>query len=302
MKEIEYFPSLQLDEWESTNNTLHLYLQIIGKIRLALFPPKNHWWHVTLYVSSRGLTTGPIPYNSWNFTIEFDFINHSLNVITSKGQSVTIKLHNISVREFYQNVFSHLSELGIDARINAVPYDIPDMSTEPFDRDSKHKSYDQEYVQRFWSILVQVDSIFQEYRGRFNGKTTPVHLFWHHMDLAVTFFSGKKAPKREGVGKVEGEAYSHEMISFGFWTGDKNVREPAFYAYAYPPIEGVMEKPLKPSQAIWNKDAGMALLMYNSIRKLKSPRDAVLDFLDSVYRVCAQKAGWDMKVLRHTPL
>jgi hypothetical protein len=299
MKEDEYFPPMPLDKWEGTYNTLHLYLQIIGKIRLALFPPKNHWWHVALYVSSRGLTTLPIPYRAFNFTIEFDFIDHSLVITTSKGQTERIRLQNLTVAEFYRGVVSRLSDLGIDAPIKAVPYDVPDVSTEPFEKDTTHASYDGEYVRRFWSVLVGVDSIFGEFRGHFLGKSTPVHLFWHHMDLALTFFSGKKAPEREGAGLVERDASSHEVISFGFWAGDKNVREPAFYAYASPPPEGLMDEPLKPEGAFWNREAGMALLMYNRVREEKSPQRAVLDFLDSVYRAGAERAGWDTDALNY---
>jgi hypothetical protein len=301
MKEDEYFPPLPLERWESTYNTLHLYLQIVGKIRLVLFPPQNHWWHVTLYVSSRGLTTRPIPCRDFNFTIEFDFIDHSLVITTSRGQIERIKLQNLPVAEFYRRIFSHLSDLGIDTRIKAVPHAVPDVSIEPFEKDTTHASYDGEYVKRFWSVLVGVDSIFQEFRGHYLGKSTPVHFFWHHMDLALTLFSGKKAPEREGVGVVERDAYSHEVISFGFWAGDKNVREPAFYAYAYPPPEGLMDEPLKPKGAFWNRDAGMALLMYNGVREEKSPRKAVLDFLDSAYRAGAQRAGWDMDALNYRP-
>lgn len=297
----ELFPALPLEEWEDSKNTLHLFLQIVGKIRLGTFPKKNHWWHVPFYVSTRGLTTGPIPYKGIMFEIEFDFIDHVLQISSSDGSVRDIVLvDNLSVAEFYKQLFSHLSELGIDVTIKAVPYDIPGV-TEPFASDSQHASYDKDYVNRFWRILVQVDSIFQEFRGRFIGKSTPVHLFWHHMDLALTRFSGRPAPEREGVHSVEGEAYSHEVISFGFWAGDDNVREPAFYAYAFPQPEGLTDEALHPEDAFWNPDAGMALLMYNTVRKAPSPKQAVLDFLESVYQAGARKANWDVKALQLTP-
>jgi hypothetical protein len=285
---------LPLDEWEATCNTLHLYLQVVGKIKLALNPPRNHWWHVPLYVSSRGLTTGPIPHEGWNFTLVFDFIDHALTTDTSRGQVKKIELKSLSVADFYRAVMSNLTELGISAVIRPVPYDMPDVSTTPFDADTAHASYDSAYVNKYWSILVQVNSVLQEFQGRFLGKCTPVHLFWHHMDLALTLFSGKKGPDRPDAGTVERDAYSHEVISFGFWAGDKNLREPAFYAYAYPSPEGLMEEPLQPEKAFWNPDAGMALLTYNAIREDLSPRDSLLAFLESVYRAAARKAGWDI--------
>jgi hypothetical protein len=301
MNKDELFPPLPLDEWEATYDTLHLYFQIVGKVKLALNPPRNHWWHIPLYISSRGITSRAIPYGDGNFSIDFDFIEDALKITTSRGQSRETKLEALSVADFYRAVSSHLSELDIDLHIKAVPYDTPDISTQPFEEDVTHASYDGEYVRRFWSILVQVNGIFQEFQGCFLGKCTPVHLFWHHMDLALTLFSGKMAPERPDAGIVERDAYSHEVISFGFWAGDKNVREPAFYAYAYPPPEGLMDEPLKPAKAFWNRDAGMALLMYNAIREDESPRDALLAFLESVYQAASQKGSWDMDALRYIP-
>jgi hypothetical protein len=194
---------------------------------------------------------------------------------------------------------STLSKLGIHVTVRPVPYDMPDISTTPFDADTAHAAYDGDHVRTYWSILVQVNSIFQDFQGRFLGKSTPVHLFWHHMDLALTFFSGKKGPDRPDAGTVERDAYSHEVISFGFWAGDKNVREPAFYAYAYPSPDGLMDEPLKPQKAFWNPDAGMALLTYNALREERSSRDALLAFLESVYQAAARKAGWDIEGFRY---
>ncbi len=295
------FPALPLDEWEDTYDTLHLYLQIIGKIRLKLFPKINHWWHVPFYVSTRGLTTLPIPYGPVTFEMEFDFTRHLFAIRTSQGATKSLPLKNgLSVAEFYKTVFTYLADLGIAADILAIPYDVPDISKEPFEKMVKYASYDPEYANRFWQILVQIDSTFQVFRGRFVGKSTPVHLFWHHFDLALTRFSGRPATVREGASIVEREAYSHEVISFGFWAGDKQVREPAFYAYAHPAPPGMMDEPLQPKEARWNPDAGMALYRYDDMRRAPDPGQALLDFLESAYQAAARRANWDLEALALT--
>ncbi len=293
----EQFPALPIEDWEDTMNTLHLFLQIIGKIRLKLFPKKNHWWHVPFYVSTRGLTTNPIPYGDMIFEMEFDFIDHVLIIRTSKNSEKVIALKGFSVAEFYKNLFSSLSELGINAEIWAVPYDVP-FSTEPFEKDDQHASYDEKYVNRYWRVLVQISSIFQIYRGKFIGKCSQVHYFWHHADIALTFFSGRPAPEREGAGPVEREAYSHEVISFGFWAGDENVREPALYAYVYPEPKGLTDEPLSPEGSFWAPEGGMALLMYNEVRKSPDPKQVILDFMESVYQAGAKRANWDVKAFQ----
>jgi len=301
-KEVAFLP-LPLEEWKETKNTLHLYLQIIGKIRLALFPRLNHWWHVPLYVSSRGLTTRAIPYTYGNFEVEFDFIDHALLISASGGARRQFSLRDgLSVAEFYKNIFAQLSALGVNAEIRAVPYDT--ISAEPFATDTRHASYDKEYVERFWRILVGVDNIFEEFRGRFTGKSTPVHLFWHSFDLALTRFSGRPAPVREGAGVVEREAYSHEVISFGFWAGDDNVPAPAFYSYTAPEPKGLTDEPLRPEAAYWGSLRGgaIALLMYDEVRTAESPRDAVLEFLESAYQAGANRAGWDQEKFKLKPL
>ncbi|MDQ1274525.1 MAG: hypothetical protein QG610_96 [Euryarchaeota archaeon] len=206
-------------------------------------------------------------------------------------------LKGLSVAEFYEKVFTGLDELGIVAGIKPVPYDIPEV-TEPFVSDNQHASYDEEYVNRFWRILVQVDSIFKVFRGWFTGKGSPVHFFWHHTDLAFTLFSGMPAPVREGASPVEREASSHEIISFGFWAGDQNVREPAFYAYMHPQPDGLMFEPLSPKKAFWSPEAGEAFLMYEDVRNADSPEKAVLDFLESVYQAGAKRANWDTDAFR----
>lgn len=300
MRDVQ-FPPLPIEEWEDTKNTLHLFLQIVGKVRLALFPKINHWWHVPFYVSVRGLTTGPIPYEDMIFEMEFDFRDkeHVLRIETSEGDSKTVPLKGLSTAGFYERVFSSLGEFGIVAGIKPVPYDIPGV-TEPFTSDYQFASYDEEYVNRFWRILVQVYSIFQVFRGWFTGKSSPVHFFWHHADLALTRFSGRPAPFREGANPVELESSSHEIISFGFWAGDQNVREPAFYAYMHPQPAGLMNEPLSPKEAFWDHQAGLALLMYNDVRNADSPEKAVLDFLESVYQAGAKKANWDIEAFRLT--
>ncbi|MET0752322.1 MAG: DUF5996 family protein [Pyrinomonadaceae bacterium] len=296
------FPPLPLDAWRPTKDTLHLYLQIIGKIRLTLFPRLNHWWHVPFYVSTRGLTTRPIPYKSGNFEIEFDFIEHKLKITTSAGERREFDLQEgLSVAEFYKKVFENLSALGIEAKIRAVPYEAP--SKIPFAKNTENKSYDKEYIERFRQILVSVNDILEEFRARFTGKSTPVHLFWHSFDLALTRFSGKPAPVREEAGTVEREAYSHEVISFGFWAGDDNVPAPAFYSYTAPEPEGLMDEPLQPEKAFWDNTKGaMALLMYDEARTSERPREAVLKFLESAYQAGAKRADWDTEQFALKPL
>ncbi len=288
------FPPLPLEDWQATKNTLHLYLQIVGKIRLTLFPRLNHWWHVPLYVSSRGLTTQAIPYGYGNFEIEFDFIEHELVITTSSGTRRQFSLQDgLSVSEFYKNIFAHLSALGIDVKIRAVPYETG--GEEPFESDTQHAAYDKEYIERFWRILVAVNNIFAQFRGRFIGKSTPVHLFWHSFDLALTRFSGRLASVREGAGVVEREAYSHEVISFGFWAGDDNVPAPAFYSYTAPEPKGLTDEPLRPEVAYWGSSRGgaIALLMYDDVRKADDPGEMVLEFLESAYQAGVNRAGWE---------
>ena len=292
------FPPLPIEQWEETKNTLHLFFQIVGKILLTLFPKMNHWWHVTLYLSPRGMTTRPIPYQNMIFEIKFDFINHRLIITTSNGQEKSFGLEGISVSDFYKHITSALNELGIEAHIKATPYDVP-FGKVPFESDQEHSSYDKEYVNRYWRILVQVNSVFEEFRSRFIGKSTPVHLYWHHADLAVTRYSGKKAPDYEGGTAADREAYSHEVISVGFWAGDEKVRAPAFYSYTYPEPKGLAQEPLAPKEAFWNTEGAgsMAILMYDDLRKTQSPRQALLDYLESAYQAGAKRANWKIEEL-----
>jgi hypothetical protein len=294
-------PEIPLDAWRPTKNTLHLYCQIVGKIRLAMHPRLNHWWHVTLYVSPRGLTTRAIPYPGGNFEIEFDFKSHKLEIRTSDGAVEDFALFDgLSVADFYSSLFANLAKLGIEPKIWPIPYEAP--STMPFAEDTENKSYDKEYVERFHRTLVAVDDILEEFRGRFVGKSTPVHMFWHSFDLALTRFSGKRATPRDGAGKVEREAYSHEVISFGFWFGDdKTVPAPAFYSYTAPEPAGLADEQLSPVSAKWRESNGahLALLMYDDVRSAENPRAIVLDFLESAYQAGAKRAEWDVSDLSY---
>jgi hypothetical protein len=291
------FPEMPLDAWRPTKNTLHLFCQIVGKIRLAMHPRINHWWHVPLYVSPRGLTTRTIPYTGGNFEIEFDFKTHRLEIRTSDGAMEDFALYDgLTVADFYQSLFSNLAKLGIEPHIKPIPYEAP--STTPFPDDTENKSYDKDYVERFHNILVAVDDILQEFRGRFIGKSTPVHMFWHSFDLALTRFSVKRVTPREGAGMVEREAYSHEVISFGFWFGDdKTVPAPAFYSYTAPEPAGLADEPLAPGSAKWAESNGahMALLMYDDVRGSGDPRSMILEFLESAYQAGAKRAGWSIE-------
>lgn len=296
------FPALPLEKWKATKNTLHLYTQIIGKIRLAMHPRINHWWHVPLYVSPRGLTTRPIPFAQGNFEIVFDFIDHKLEIAASTGEKREFALADgLTVADFYKNVFENLGALGITPKIWAVPYEAP--SKTPFTEETEFHSYNKEYIEKFHRVLVTVNDIFEEFRGRFTGKSTPVHMFWHSFDLALTRFSGRPGKVREDAGTVEREAYSQEVISFGFWPGDDNVPAPAFYSYTAPEPEGLTDEPLKPEAAKWNTDKGaMAILMYDDARETGIPRETVLEFLESAYQAGAKRANWDVDEFSLKPL
>ena len=295
------FLEIPLDAWRPTKNTLHLYCQIVGKIRLAMHPRLNHWWHVPLYVSPRGITTRTIPYNGGNFEIEFDFREHCLLIKTSSGETEDFALFDgLSVADFYSSLFANLAKLDIEPKIWAVPYEAP--STTPFAQDNENKSYDKKYVERFHQTLVAVDDILEEFRGRFIGKSTPVHMFWHSFDLALTRFSGKKAPTMPEANMVTQEAYSHEVISFGFWFGDdKTVPAPAYYSYTAPEPAGLADEPLTPTSSKWVESNGahLALLLYDDVRTLPNSREAVLDFLESSYQAGAKRAGWDIEALQY---
>jgi hypothetical protein len=289
-------PPLPLDAWEGTKETLHRYAQVVGKIRLTYAPFKNHWWHVPLYVSTRGLTTSPIPYGPKTFAVDFDLLDNRLEVSTSEAESFGFSLDDLAVAEFYERLVEGLEVMGIRVSINTRPFDLDDEQT--LDKNVFHCTCDQEYARRYRRVLAWVDEVFQEFAGRFNGKQSPSHLFWHSFDLALTRFSGRRAPEREGADPVTREAYSHELISFGFWPGDRDVREPAFYSYTAPEPEDLTDQPLNPEAASWAPEGGMALLMYEDVRRSDSPRETLLRFLESAYQAGAKTANWDAEAFR----
>lgn len=291
----ETWPSLPLEEWQETYATLHMWTQIVGKIRLVQSPLINHWWQVPLYVSARGLTTSAIPYEARSFEIDFDFIDHQLLIKTSEGVTKTIALVPRSVADFYSELMATLRSLGIEVEITARPDEVPNPI--PFAEDHAHAAYDAEYANRFWRILVQADRVFKEFRSRFIGKCSPVHFFWGSFDLAVTRFSGRRAPSREGADSITREAYSHEVISHGFWPGSGNIQAPAFYAYAAPEPAGFQQATIRPESAFYNPETGGFILLYDDVRQAASPDDALMDFLQSTYEAGANLAKWDRESL-----
>src|SRR5216684_1954418 len=282
------WPELPLDAWQDTYATLHMWTQIVGKVRLALSPRINHWWEVPLYVNARGLTTSAIPYGDGIFEVQFDFIEHKLDIQTSWGAAKTLPLKPQSVAEFYAAFMSGLGSLGIEVRIWTMPVEVP--NPVPCDRDTEHASYDSEYAHRFWRILILCENIFQEFRAGFIGKSSPVHFFWGSFDLAVTRFSGRRAPERPGADVITREAYSHEVISVGFWPGGGDVKDAAFYAYAAPEPAGFGDRPVRPEKAFYSKQMNEFFLMYDDVRTAASPRDALLEFCQSTYEAGADLA------------
>ena len=284
-------PELPLRDWQATYDTLHMWTQIVGKVRMALGPAINHWWGIPLYVTARGLTTSPIPLGYGSFEIRFDFIDHKLVIETSIGALRELKLEPQSVAEFYSKFLASLQELGIDVRIHAVPDEFPNPI--PFEKDEVHTSYDADAVNRFWRILVWSDCVFKEFRARFTGKVSPVHFFWGSFDLAVTRFSGRVAPPRPGADAITAEAYSHEVSSAGFWPGGGVVEGAAFYAYAAPEPSGFAGYRARPAEAFYHPGLREFLLMYDDVRRAPSPKDSLLQFLQSTYEAAAILGNWD---------
>jgi Family of unknown function (DUF5996) len=287
----ESWPVLALEAWQDTRDTLHMWTQIVGKVRLAQSPLINHWWEVPLYVSARGLTTSTMPYLKGLFEIEFDFLDHNLVIRTSEGTGRTIALAPRPMADFYQEVMATLRSLGIEVKIWSTPCEVP--SPIPFEKDVQHSAYDREYATRFWRILTVVDAIFQEFRSGFIGKNSPVHFFWGSFDLAVTRFSGRRAPPREGADSITREAYSHEVISAGFWPGGGDIKGPAFYAYAAPEPAGYGQSVIRPGKAFYHSGMKEFLLMYDDVRSDSSPKAALMEFLQSTYEAGANLARWD---------
>jgi hypothetical protein len=296
---IDPWPELPLAEWKDTLATVHMWTQVVGKIRLKLTTLVNHWWNVPLYITARGLTTSAMPYNDRLLQISFDFIDHLLVIETTEGSTKTIDLRPCSVAEFYHETMAALESLKMPVAIWTTPVEVPDRT--PFEEDQKHATYDPEYVQRCWQILVQTNRVFTKFRSRFIGKVSPVHFFWGAFDMAVTRFSGRPAPLHPGVPNcgifVMQEAYSHEVSSCGFWPGSGMVDEPAFYAYAYPEPQGFKDYPIQPSEAFYHKGISEFLLPYDVVRTSNSHDEVLLNLLQSTYEAGATCGNWEQRAL-----
>jgi hypothetical protein len=295
----EPWPELPWHEWKDTAATLHMWTQIVGKTRLTLSPWQNHWWHVALYVSPRGLTTGTMPYDSGAFDIEFDFVDHRLLFRSSAGASRSLALRPKSVAAFYHEFLETLESMGIHIEIHAKPDEVSDPI--PFAEDHQHAAYDPDYAHRFWRILLSCDTVFKRFRSGFIGKSSPVHFFWGSFDLAVSRFSGRPAPERPGADLITREAYSHEVISAGFWPGNGGFNEPAFYSYTVPDPPGLDSAPIRPGAAIYNRDLKEFVLKYEDVRTDRSPEQALLAFFESTYDAGATLSHWDRAALERSP-
>jgi hypothetical protein len=291
----DFWPALPLDSWKDTYATLHMWTQMVGKVRLKLTPLVNHWWNVPLYVTARGLTTSPMRYRERSFELSFDFKDHRLLLQTSSGLVQTLPLAPRSVAEFYGQFMEMLRSAGIEMKIWKMPVEVPDPI--PFDQDRVHAAYQPEYVERFWRILLTTSDVFNEFRSRFIGKCSPVHFFWGSFDLAVTRFSGRPAPERRGADAITREAYSHEVSSVGFWPGGANLNGAVFYSYAAPEPQGFREWRVRPAAARYDTQLNEFVLMYDDVRKSDSPTSALLDFCQSTYTAGATLGKWDREAL-----
>ena len=299
-------PELHYKGHENQKLTLHLFFQIMGKIRMSFSPRKNHWWYITLYVDTKGFSTGPIPYGDSfeTFSLLLNLQQHRMEVCTSGGEEANFHLsEEISVADFYLQLNGILKRYGIAPEILDKPFDLN--IERKFDQLKDIKSYDRDYVQRYWKVMLWTSNVFRTFSGRFYGKTCPVHLYWHSMDLAVTRFSGKRAPKMPSEARIsDKDAYSHECISFGFWPGDPNIPEPAFYSYTSPAPEGIEKTNLNPASALWRENNGswLAILPYRELLEKENPQEVLLQFCESAYMAGASLAGWDIEDLRVPPL
>ena len=294
------WPPLNWSDWRDTGETLHRWTQIVGKVRMACTPMTNHWWQVALYVTSRGLTTSPIPYGALSFDVTFDFIDHALVIETSQGAREVFQLKAMSVADFYDKFFAHLRRLGVDADIWTMPCEIPDAV--PFEEDNDHAAYDGAQARQFWTVLLRVHHVFNAFRSQFVGKASPVHFFWGSFDLAVTRFSGRPAPPHPGVAPhvanwVMREAYSHEVSSCGFWPGNGGYGRAAFYSYAYPEPSNFENVPLHTPGAIYDRQLKEFLLPYDAVRGAPNPDRVLMGFLQETYAAAADRAGWDRAAL-----
>ena len=288
-------PAVAFDSWKDTLATVHMWTQVVGKVRLKLCPLVNHFWNVTFYMTARGMTTGAMPYDRGTVEVRFDFIDHKLEVETSDGRSSVLALKPQSVAEFYTKFMAAFANLGVTVKIWTTPCEIPDPT--PFEKDNLHAAYDPKAVNTFWHMLVWVDQVFQEFRAGFLGKVSPVHFFWGSFDLAVTRFSGRRAPERPGADPITREAYSHEVSSAGFWPGGGDIKGPAFYSYAAPEPAGFAERKVRPAAAFYHPQMKEFLLMYDDVRTAESPKTALMEFLQSTYDAAADLGKWDRKAL-----
>jgi|SRR6185312_2038300 len=292
------WPALPLEQWKDTYATLHMWTQIIGKIRLGLTPLINHWWNVPLYVNARGLTTSAIPHSESPFDLSFDFVDHQLVLQLSDGSRKVLQLNPMSVADFYEGVLDMLRSSAIEVKIWQMPVEVPDPVR--FDEDRVHASYDPDAAQRFWTILLNVQCVFDEFRARFLGKCSPIHFFWGSFDLAVSRFSGRRAPDRPAADCITREAYSHEVSSVGFWTGSGNIAGPAFYSYTAPEPPGFRDWLVHPDSARYDSQLSEFILMYDDVRRSPSPHQVLLDFCQSTYEAGATLAKWDRKALERS--
>jgi hypothetical protein len=299
----DFWPELPLERWRDTYAALHMWTQVVGKIRLVQTPLINHWWEVPLYVTSRGLTTSTIPHGGVSLQIDFDFCSHRLILATSEGKTHAFSLRPMTVSAFYQEVMEGLFSLGTPVSIWTRPVEVENPI--PFEEDQVHRSYDAKYVWRCFQILVLTEQVFIEFRSRFLGKNSPVHFFWGGFDLAVTRFSGRPAPEHPPTPlapkSIVREAYSHEVYSCGFWPGNDIIREAAFYAYAYPEPEGFKDAPIEPQGAFYSRDLGEFILPYEHVRLSEKPRETLLRFLETTYEAAARHGGWDREALERKP-
>jgi hypothetical protein len=298
---MELFPPMPLAEWRDTKETLHRFCQVVGKLRLAASARRNHWWNVPFHLTGRGITTRPMDQADGNpiFTIDFDFVDHQLHISTLDGRAVAVPLQGQSVASFHDQTLRALARLEIPVAIaHPRPFDLPD-ADRPFADDTEHASYDPAWARRYWQVLSQVNLVLEEFAARFSGKVSPVHHFWHTFDIAHTRFANRHVDQPTTADPVTREAYSREVISFGFWFGDDRFNEPAFYAYTAPEPAGLADEPLRPAAARWDpRDGGhLAVLRYDDARASDDPRVSVLEFYESAYQAGARLAGWDVSRL-----
>jgi hypothetical protein len=292
------WPELKWAEWSATADTLHMWTQIVGKTRLVLSPLQAHWWNVPLYVSARGLSTAAMPYGDEMLEIEFDFVSHALRYRLSSGAMLSTPLRAQSVAEFYGEYQKSLAALGVSVEIDTLPCELK--APIRFEVDTEHATYDAEAAHRFWRVLVRVDRIFREFSARFIGKVSPVHFFWGSFDLAVTRFNGRRAPERPELDRIMREAYSHEVISAGFWPGNGGFGKAAFYCYAAPAPAGLADAKVRPDAAMYDAALGEFILKYDDMRLESDPDEALMEFLQSTYEAAAELAGWDRRELERT--